>query len=107
MPANSDPAADSGTPADSSAPADPAVTAEQTITLAADLHARPAGQLSVAASRYRSAIRLLASGREADAKSVLGVMQLGASAGTTITIRATGPDAQPAADALLAILAAV
>lgn len=89
MPANSEPAV------------------EESVTLAADLHARPAGQLSVAAAKFESSVRLLASGKEADAKSVLGVMQLGASAGTRLTVRATGPDAREAAGTLAGILAAV
>lgn len=89
MPANSEPAV------------------EESVTLAADLHARPAGQLSVAAAKFESSVRLLASGKEADAKSVLGVMQLGASAGTTLTVRAAGPDAREAAGTLAGLLAAV
>ena len=81
---------------------------EETITLAGDLHARPAGQLSVAAAGFASDVRLSVNGREsdADAKSVLAVMQLGASSGQRVTVRADGPDARAAVDALIAILAA-
>lgn len=107
MPANSDRPASSPAPGAPDAAGAPDAPAEASITLAADLHARPAGQLSVAAARFRSSVRLLASGREADAKSVLGVMQLGASAGTAVTVRAAGPDADAAVSALTAILAAV
>ena len=99
MPASSDPSASDVGASDE--------TVEGTVTLAADLHARPAGQLSVAAARFQSSIRLLAAGRESDAKSVLAVMQLGASAGTAVTIRAAGPDARPAVDTLIALLEAV
>lgn len=74
--------------------------AEAAVTLTGDLHARPAGALSVAAAGFASVIRLFADGREADAKSVLAVMQLGATAGMTVTVRGTGPDA---ADAVAAV----
>jgi phosphocarrier protein HPr len=78
---------------------------EDTITLAGDLHARPAGALAVAAARFASAVELATAGRRADAKSVLGVMGLGASAGQQLTVRATGDDATAAVAAIVAILA--
>jgi phosphocarrier protein HPr len=79
---------------------------EDTITLAGDLHARPAGALAVAASRFSSAVELTAGGGgRADAKSVLGVMGLGASAGQQVTVRATGADAAAAVAAIVTILA--
>jgi phosphotransferase system HPr (HPr) family protein len=40
----------------------------------------------------------------ADAKSVLGVMGLGATSGQHITVAAEGPDAEEAVAAILAIL---
>lgn len=133
MPANSDPAPDDAAPPapapgdapPAPAPADAAPpapapgdappagdaapgTCEASITLDGDLHARPAGQLSVAAAGFASAVRLSVSGRDADvdAKSVLSVMQLGASRGQCVTVRADGPDARAAVDALIAILTA-
>jgi phosphocarrier protein FPr len=89
-------------------PANSDGTWEETITLGGDLHARPAGQLSVAAAGFASSIRLSVDGRESDvdAKSVLAVMQLGASSGQRVTVRADGPDARAAVDALIAIIAA-
>jgi phosphocarrier protein HPr len=81
---------------------------EGSITLTGDLHARPAGQLAVAAAGFASAVRLAVNGRESDvdAKSVLAVMQLGASSGQRVTVRAEGPDARAAVDALISILGA-
>jgi phosphocarrier protein HPr len=78
---------------------------EKTITLTGDLHARPAGALSVAAAKFTSAVQLARGANEADAKSVLAVMQLGASSGQQITVRAVGPDAADAVAALISILA--
>jgi phosphocarrier protein HPr len=79
---------------------------EATITLTGDLHARPAGALSVAAGQFSSAVQLAVAGTEVDAKSVLSVMQLGASSGQEVTVRAAGPDAQEAVDTLIGILSA-
>ena len=77
---------------------------EQGITLAGDLHARPAGALAVAAGRFASAVSVTAGGQTANAKSVLGVMGLGATSGQHVTVSAAGPDAQEAVAALITIL---
>jgi phosphocarrier protein HPr len=78
---------------------------EQEITLVGDLHARPAGALAVAAGRFAAAVTVTAGGHTADAKSVLGVMGLGATSGQHLTVSADGPDAREAVAALIAILA--
>jgi phosphocarrier protein HPr len=77
---------------------------EQEITLAGDLHARPAGALAVAAGRFAAVIKVTVDGHTADAKSVLGVMGLGATSGQHVTVSAAGADAQEAVAALIAIL---
>ena len=77
---------------------------EQVITLAGDLHARPAGALAVAAGRFAAVVSVTAGGHTADAKSVLGVMRLGATSGQHVTVSAAGPDAQEAVAALITIL---
>ena len=64
---------------------------EQEITLEGDLHARPAGALAVAAGRFAAAIKVTAGGHSADAKSVLGVMGLGATSGQHLTVSAAWP----------------
>jgi phosphotransferase system HPr (HPr) family protein len=74
------------------------------ITLSGDLHARPAGALAVAAGRFASAVSVTAGARTVDAKSVLGVMGLGATSGQQVTVSADGPDAEEAVAALIAIL---
>jgi phosphocarrier protein HPr len=78
---------------------------EQAITLTGDLHARPAGALAVAAAQFSSAVSLTVGPSSADAKSVLGVMGLGATCGQHVTVAAVGPDAREAVDAIVAILA--
>ncbi|HMD95486.1 MAG TPA: HPr family phosphocarrier protein [Trebonia sp.] len=76
----------------------------ESITLSGDLHARPAGALAVAAGRFASAVSVTAGARTADAKSVLGVMGLGATSGQQVTVSADGPDAEEAVSSLIAIL---
>jgi phosphocarrier protein HPr len=78
---------------------------EQAITLTGDLHARPAGALAVAAAQFSSAVSLTVGASHADAKSVLGVMGLGATCGQHVTVAAEGPDAAEAVAAVIAILA--
>jgi phosphocarrier protein HPr len=79
---------------------------EQEVTLTGDLHARPAGALAVAAARFSSAVSLTVGTSRADAKSVLGVMGLGATSGQQVLVAADGPDAPEAVAAIVAILAA-
>jgi phosphocarrier protein HPr len=78
---------------------------ERTITLAGDLHARPAGALAIAAAKFQSSIQLSTGVSHTDAKSVLGVMGIGATSGQLVTVRATGPDAEEAVTVLTEILA--
>jgi phosphocarrier protein HPr len=92
MPASSDPAA-SCEPAESI-----------TIVLAGDLHARPAGAIAVAAARFESSVSVAVGEKVADAKSVLGIMGLGATSGQRVTVSAAGSDAEAAVAALIAIL---
>ena len=68
------------------------------------LHARPAALFVQQAAGFISTIRLTCSERTADGKSILGVLQLGASAGSRVEIRAEGDDAEAAAEALAAFI---
>ncbi|MFI8849337.1 HPr family phosphocarrier protein [Streptomyces sp. 891-h] len=78
---------------------------EAAVVLPANLHARPAGLLARAAGEFSSTIELEHNGKTVNPAGVLGVMALGATAGSTVTVRATGPDAQEAVAALIDILA--
>ncbi len=80
-------------------------SSERSVTLAGDLHARPAGSLAIAAAKFESSIKLSAGASTADAKSVLSVMGIGATSGQVVTVRATGPDADEAVAAIIGILA--
>ena len=78
---------------------------EKVVILPANLHARPAGQLARAAAGFASAIQLEHTGRTVNPTGVLAVMGLGATVGTTVTVRAEGPDAEQAVTVLADILA--
>ena len=71
------------------------------------LHARPAALFVKQAAGFNSTIRLTCGERTVDGKSILGVLQLGASAGSTVEVRAEGDDAEAAAEALAAFIRAI
>ncbi|MER5452444.1 HPr family phosphocarrier protein [Streptomyces sp. NPDC002766] len=78
---------------------------EMAVVLPANLHARPAGQLARAAAGFTSAIQLEHADRTVNPTGVLAVMALGATAGSTVTVRAEGDDAEEALTVLAQILA--
>jgi phosphotransferase system HPr (HPr) family protein len=49
---------------------------------------------------FKAHVTVGAGGKEADAKSILGVLALGATGGTTLVLCAEGEDAQDAIDSL-------
>jgi phosphotransferase system HPr (HPr) family protein len=64
------------------------------------LHARPAALFVKTAGRFDADIRVSHGAREANAKSLLQVLTLGAEQGAVITIRAEGEDKTQALEAL-------
>ena len=82
------------------------VEREATVGPEEGLHARPAAQFVKTAKRYSSEIVVVKGGREANAKSSLKIMTLGARKGDTLTIRAEGDDAQEAVEALVELISA-
>jgi phosphotransferase system HPr (HPr) family protein len=82
------------------------VKAEHYLRLPSDLalHARPAGAVTKAAMRFQARVTISANGKQADARSVLSVMGLGARGGTTLRIVAEGTDAEAAIAAVVACL---
>ena len=69
------------------------------------LHARAAAKLIDLASGFESGIRICHNGREADAKSIMRVMMLAASKGSSIEVVAQGADAGEAVDAIARLVA--
>jgi phosphocarrier protein len=80
------------------------VTREVTIPNRLGLHARAAAKFVHTATRFRSQVRVSRDTRTMDGKSIMGVLLLAASQGTTITITAEGPDAAEAVQALVGLV---
>ena len=80
-------------------------TATATFTVQNDkgLHTRPSTELVKITSSYKSNVRLIYQDNAVNAKSLLGILMLAAGRGSKITVEATGPDAQAAVDAVLAL----
>ncbi|MFB4390835.1 MULTISPECIES: phosphoenolpyruvate--protein phosphotransferase [unclassified Pseudomonas] len=69
------------------------------------LHARPAALLRRTAQGFQAKAELHFAGRQAALNSLVAVMGLGVGEGAEVRVTCTGPDAQPALQALLATLA--
>ncbi len=68
------------------------------------LHARPASILVTEAGKFKSDIYILKDGREINAKSILGVLSMGARKGDEITIKISGEDEEQALSRLTELL---
>jgi Phosphotransferase System HPr (HPr) Family len=69
------------------------------------LHARPAAQFTQAAGKFTDTkIKIIKEDHAVDAKSILGVMSMGLTCGTAITLQAEGPDEAAAVKALAALV---
>jgi phosphocarrier protein HPr len=81
-------------------------TSERSVTIANrnGLHARPAAEIVKCASRYSSDITMVRDDLEVNGKSIMGVMMLAAEYGSTLLVRATGPDASDAVQAIAALI---
>jgi len=64
------------------------------------LHARAAVKFVNLANRYSSRVRIIKDGAEIDGKSILGILTLAATQGSTITLKITGRDEGKALKAL-------
>jgi phosphocarrier protein HPr len=64
------------------------------------LHARASAKLTQSASAFQSGVWIARNGKRVNAKSIMGVMMLAASIGSTIELETDGPDEVAAADAI-------
>lgn len=79
---------------------------ERVVTIANKngLHARPAAEIVKLAAKFKSDIRLAREDLEVNGKSIMGVMMLAAEFGAALNVRADGPDAKEAVDALATLI---
>ncbi|MDQ3032591.1 MAG: HPr family phosphocarrier protein [Myxococcota bacterium] len=82
-------------------------SAEGTFTIVNELglHARAATKLVQLAGRYRCELELEKDGQVANAKSIMGVLLLCGSPGSRIRVRARGPEARAAVEAIGVLIA--
>jgi len=69
------------------------------------LHARAAAKFCELAGKYEARIRVVRGSTEVSGMSIMGLMMLAASPGSTITISGHGPDAEAAVNALCDLVA--
>jgi phosphocarrier protein NPr/phosphocarrier protein len=79
----------------------PTATRVVTVVNAQGLHARPADMVARRASTFRARIEIIKGNERVDAKSVLGLLTLGAYQGVELTLCAVGEDADEAIEALV------
>lgn len=68
------------------------------------LHARPASDFVEAAIPFQSKIEVVFQNKSVNAKSMLSLLKLGIEQGSSVVLRAEGPDAEQALETLGGIL---
>ena len=68
------------------------------------LHARAAAKFVTLASQFESHVEVARNSQKVNGKSIMGVMMLAASKGTTLTISADGPDESEAMQQIEALI---
>ncbi len=68
------------------------------------LHARASAKLTQTASAFPCAVTLSRNGRSVNAKSIMGVMMLAATRGSSVTLETRGAEEDAAMDALVTLI---
>jgi phosphocarrier protein HPr len=68
------------------------------------LHARAAAKFFKTVNQFEAEIRVIRGENNVSGKSIMGLMMLAAAIGCSIEIRASGPDAERAMDALCTLV---
>jgi len=84
----------------------PVLTRRVTIPNKRGLHARAAAKFVTVAERFGASVDVLREGQVVSARSIMGLMMLGAGRGAAIELRAEGWDAKEALDALAGLVEA-
>ncbi len=77
---------------------------EVTIRHQVGLHARPAALFVQTANKFKSEIQVINNEREADAKSILSILTLGAGQGAVVKLIAAGEDEEQAVATLCQLI---
>lgn len=70
------------------------------LTNESGLHARPSSLFIKEVSKYKSEVSIVKDGQSYNAKSIMGILSMGASKGDTLTINAEGVDEKEVVAAL-------
>ena len=92
--------------ADPPEPAATVLTRQVVVVNRRGLHARAAARLVTLAERFGAAVDVTRDGQTVSARSIMGLMMLGAGQGATLDLRAEGWDAREALDAIAALIEA-
>lgn len=84
----------------------PILSRTVTITNRRGLHARAAARFVATAERFCANIDVIKDGQEVSARSIMGLMMLGAGRGAAIELRADGWDASQALETLASLVEA-
>jgi phosphocarrier protein len=84
----------------------PTLTRELAIINQRGLHARASAKFVKCAEGFDADIQVSRDGQTVPGTSIMGLMMLAAAMGTSITVAASGPQAEPAIAALAALVAA-
>jgi len=87
-------------------PAATVITRQVVICNRRGLHARAAAKFVTLAERFGASVDVIKDGQDVSARSIMGLMMLGAGMGSTVELRAEGWDAKEAMDALAALVEA-
>ncbi len=81
-------------------------TRSVTICNARGLHARASAKLVKAVAEFDAEVLVSKDGQSVDARSIMGLLMLGAGLGSQVEISAEGPDAQAALEAVVGLIEA-
>lgn len=83
------------------------VAKEVVVKNSTGLHARPATLLVKKASSFKSEVNLEFNGKKANAKSLIGVLSLGVTKGSTVSVIATGDDEAYAVEEMIKVIESI
>ncbi|MBW7863619.1 MAG: HPr family phosphocarrier protein [Candidatus Hydrogenedens sp.] len=83
----------------------PELTEEVMVVNPLGVHARPAASLVQTTLKYQSDVFIEFKGNTVNAKSIMGLLTLGAARGSRLTVVCSGPDAEDAMAAVRQVVA--
>ena len=89
---------------DTTSAAQKPLTKELVVQNKMGIHARPAAMIVRITNKFKADVFVEKDDEQVNGKSIMGLMMLAASIGTTIKLEAEGPDAPEAIEALVALV---